>query len=304
MHKIQIIQSNQILDFPETPHEFTRAQLLAFTQNIIEYQSGNINFQKLKTNCVYAFLNMKRTANLSNKDHKTVIESINQLSKLIEPYFTTKREKGKELKVINMQFHTQHLPSITVGNTVFHGPIDALFNTVYGEYLQAITHLTDFTQNPQPETLNLLIATLYRPEKPNYNTIKTHPDFDGDIRIKFNPNLTETYAQTLAQLPYHVKYAIFLYLASSQHFIATNSALEIGGGNTIDLTMLFSKTSNNTKTANGLGMIGTLYSLAETKVFGNVKDVAETNTYDILAFLVNQKTEFEKLNKKQHATTT
>ncbi|MFI1770989.1 hypothetical protein [Thalassobellus citreus] len=303
MHKIEIIETKTLLNYPESGQEFTREQLIKFARLLVLYQSGELSFHEFKIKLTYALLNLVRTANVSKPENAQLLENINQISKLNNQFFTSKREKGKEFKVVNMDFIINLLPTVSVNGKTFHGPTDALFNTVYGEYLQVIMHLNEFAVSGSEDSLNQLIATIYRPQKPNYNKLKHQADFDGDIRIKFNPNLTQNYAQDLAQLPFEVKYAIFLFVASSQHFIANSNALDIGGGNTIDLTLLFSQQSNTTQPANSLGMVGTLYSLAETKVFGTVKDVAEQNTYDILAYLVNQKTEHDKLKRKNHATT-
>lgn len=302
MHSIQIIETQTTLKFPEAAFEFTKQQVIAFAELALLYQSGTINYNTLKTRMVYRFLNMKRTANLTTDKNQQIVENIYNISKLIDNYFIDTRINAKPVKQIKMEFFAQKLPEIKVNNRVFYGPDDALFNTVYGEYLQLTTLLTEYTKNQEEHTLNQLIATIYRPQKPNYNTLKTHPDFDGDKRIKFNPALTPNYAIHIASLPYTIKYAIFLFVASSQHFIATNTALPIGGGNTIDLTILFQST--NTTTTNSLGMVGTLYSLAETKVFGDVDKVAKKNTYDILAFLVNQTQQYNNLKNTTHATTT
>lgn len=302
MHTIEIPEKNLMLQFPESATEFTAPQLLAFAELVLGYQTNSIDYRTLKTHMVYRFLNLSRTADLTKDENAQIAENIYIISQLIDGYFTTGRQHGKEVTQIKMDFYVQLLPHISVGNQKFYGPTDALFNTVYGEYLQLTTLLHDFTESGDEAVLNQLIATIYRPKKQNFDEIKHLPDFDGDIRTKFNPHQTESYADTLAKLPYTTKYAIFLFVASCQHFIANNSALPIGGGNTIDLTILFQKDATPNK-PNSLGMVGTLYSLAETKVFGDADQVAQKGTYDVLAFLVNQTQQYNDLKQKTNATT-
>ncbi|TXE18630.1 hypothetical protein ES692_06185 [Psychroserpens burtonensis] len=297
MHSIQIIGTSKTLEFPETAIEFSRDQLLSFSALVFLYQIKAIEYQDLKVKIVYSFLNMVRTADLSKNVNNLISENVNAISKLVDNYFTVERIEGKKVKKIDMLFYTQILPEIKINAKTFYGPTSALFNTLYGEYLQLLNYFTAFSQSGNEQDLDNMVATIYRPKKADYEAAKQSPDYDGDIRIKFNPNQTDDFAKDISKLPFPVKYAVFLFVASSQHFIATNNALDIGGGNTIDLTLLFEV--SQTKEANSLGMIGTLYSLAETKVFGTAKDVANQNTYDVLAFLVNQKTQFNNLKSQQ-----
>ena len=301
MHTIEIIGKSTVLEFPETAHEFNREQVLSFAFLTSLYQSNKITYTQYKTRLVYSFLNLKRTADFSKEENEPIAENIQQIGVLVDDYFNIKIENGKEIKLIKNDFLLQKLNTVTANGHTFHGPKDALLNTVYGEYLQLISALNDFSRTGEEQFLDKIVATIYRPKKENYERIFNHPSFDGDIREKFNPNLTNHYTATLATLPHHVKFAIYLYVASSQYFIANNTALDIGGGNTIDLTMLFE--TSTVSQPNSLGMVGTLYSLAETKVFGAAKDVAEQNTYDILAFLVRQKQEIENLKQPTNVTT-
>ena len=197
-----------------------------------------------------------------------------------------------------MVYYTQLLPKIKVDGVVFHGPDSALFNTVFGEYIQALTMFTDYSATANEDILDRLIATLYRPERAVNDPDDQEQEYSKDPRRKFNPELTDHYAQRLKKLSPNVKYAIYLFFASCQHFIANTTDLDIGGGNQLDISILFKKQAG-AKTSKGLGMVGTLYSIAETKVFGNVKDVAGQNTYDVFAYLVDQNHKMEELKKKK-----
>ncbi|WP_044403408.1 hypothetical protein [Lacinutrix sp. Hel_I_90] len=302
MHKIEFIENKTVLHFPESALEFSSDQLIAFSKNLLLYQGEHIAYTQFCTSITYSFLNLVRTADLEKEENLPVIENVNTISRLVNGYFTTKTENRKETKVINMDFYVQKLPLIEIDGHKFYGPSDALFNTTYGEYLKLIHHFNAFASTADENELNNLIATIYRPEKENYKSVKTKIDYDGDRRRKYNPNLTPIYADILSALNYETKYAIFLFVSSCQNYIANCSSLDIGSGNTVDLSILFNSTSTETNN-NSIGMLGTLYSLAETKVFGPIKEVAEQNTYDILVYLVNQTHEFNKLKTKSNATT-
>lgn len=298
MHSIEVAEAKQTFRFPESATEFSRKQMIDFARLVLYYQSEHINFSEFKTLLTFKFLNLKRRADLSKETNAQIAENIHAISKLIDPYFTDVRKEGKTTKQLVMDFYLQKIPSFTIDDIEFFGPTDALFNTVYGEYLQMINHFTEYSHSQNISFLDSMIATIYRPKKEDYDTAKLDPDFDGDIRKPYNPNHTKHYASYIKKLSFDIKYAIYLFVASCQHFIANANALPIGGTNAIDLTILFEGNSSDEK--NSLGMLGTLYALAETKVFGPVKDVAKQNTYDVLAYLVKQTQELNKL--KSNAT--
>ncbi|UOB16576.1 hypothetical protein [Abyssalbus ytuae] len=298
MHSIEIADKKQTLYYPENGYEFTKNQFLAFSGLVFQFMGGTISFTRLKVKLTYAFLNMARTANTDKDENIPVVENIMRISELNESFFNETRIKGKIHKQVDMVFFNQLLPVIKIGFKKYYGPSSALTNTVYGEYIQALTAFNDYSRTGEQHYLDTLIATLYRPKK-WFNRIRKYlSNYSSDARRKFNPSLSPLYAKKIAKLPLSEKWAIYLFFASCQHFIATNEALDIGGGNTINLTLLFNQEST-VESSKGIGIVGTLYSLAETRVFGNVKETSEQNTYDVLAFLVNQIEKINELKRNQ-----
>lgn len=300
MHNIEVEHKNIKLEYPETGFEFNKNQFLAFAGNVFEFMAGKITYEHLKVKLTYAFLNMKRTANVDKPENAPVIENVLRLSRLNDAYFKDLQENKKTYKVIDMVFFNQLISSISIKGKMFYGPSSALTNTTYGEYIQALTAFNDYSKTGEIHFLDTLIATIYRPKQWFHGLRKYFGSYTADPRRKFNSNLTQHYIKQVSKLGIDVKYAIYLFFASCQHFIATNDSLDIGGGNTIDLTQLFNQQPNNNATTKGLGVLGTLYTLAETRVFGNVKETAEQNTYDVFAFLVNQAEKIKELQKKQN----
>lgn len=294
MHSYAIEETETVLDIPENGTEFDKRQFLELSRLMLLYNVQAIGFDQFKVKLVYKLLNMVRSADLDHADNEQVVENVLNLTRHVEPYFYDLKENGTVRKVLHMNFYRQLIPSIKVGRKKYFGPSDALFNTVYGEYIQSLNSFTDFSLTGDMSHLNRLLATLYRPAiKKKDGAIK----FRRDVREIFNPELTDRYAERMAKVPPDIKYAIYLYFASCQHFITTNTALDIGGGNTIDISVLYSGSGNNG--VKGLGMIGTLYSIAETNVFGNSEKVARQYTYDVLAYLVEQHRKMKELERQK-----
>lgn len=289
MHSIEVSSTKLKLEFPESLMEFSKDHLLAFSALMIDFNSKKITFDQFKVRLVYAFLNLKRTADFKKEENLAAIDNIISIGRLAEAYFddVLDQKTKNTVKSVKMQLFLQKLPVLKVGNTKFYGPNDALLNTVWGEFIAATNAFNDFSTTNEMEYLDQLIAILYRPKGVLSWFRNRLGTFRADPRKKYNAELTDNYAKRLTRLPNDIKHAIYLYFASCQHFIVNNESLDIGGGNVIDVSVLFKKTGNQTK-GSGLGLVGTLYSIAESSVFGNTESVANQNTYDVLAYLVGQ----------------
>ena len=298
MHSIEIVGTKIVLQYPENGTEFNREQLLSFSRLMLLLNTDLITYDDFKVRLTYEFLNLRRSADLSLPENKEIVENVYLISQFVDAYFSEKREDGKAIRVVEMQFYNQVLPEVKIGNRTYYGPDSALLNTKYGEYIQALTAFVDFSKSGKGHFLDTLIATLYRPENPDNDPENPDTNYSADRRREFNPELTEHYARSLKNLNADEKHAIYLFFASCQHFIATNTSLDIGGGNTIDLSVLF-KQEPGSNAVKSLGLVGTLYSIAESRVFGNVKEVAGQNTYDVLAYLVDQYHKMKKLKPKK-----
>lgn len=295
MHSIEIVGTDITLEYPESGLEFNRSQFLVFSRLVMLYNAKTISFVQFKTRLTYAFLNLKRTANLEDAKNLPLIHNIMRISKFADAYFNP--GTTKEGKVVKMNFYRQLMPTVSVGPYVFHGPTDALFNTAYGEFIQLLSHFNDYSRTGDQEQLDLMVATIYRPKRRMNWLRKYLGRYKSDPRKEFNSELTGDYAKKLAKLPLEVKHAIYLYVASSVNFLVNAEALDIGGGNTANIASIFQKEGGSSKEkGSGLGMVATLYTIAESKVFGAIKEVAEQNTIDVLVYLTDQK---HKINENE-----
>ncbi|KAB8156141.1 hypothetical protein EZY14_002680 [Kordia sp. TARA_039_SRF] len=299
MHSIFIEETNTTLSFPENATQLTASQLLAFCELLLQYKASTISFNEFKINAAKRILNIKRVANLQLPKNEQIAENMQAIANLLDDFFIINEPKSKNQ--LQMNFYMQLLPHVTISGKKYYGPANALTNTVYGEYLKLIHHFTQYSNTGNPQELDSMIATIYRPKKSFYTWYKNRTDFDGDIRRTYNEHHTAKYVKNIQKLPLATKYAIYLYVASSQHFIANSTNLQLGANGSIDISVLFKSTDTGT-TANNIGMVGTLFSLAETNVFGTVKQVEKENTYDVLVFLAKQTHAYNQLKSKTNAT--
>lgn len=281
------INSKISRDYPESIAEMTSDQFVNFADLVFMYQSKQISYQEFSVRLTYTLLNMERTVKKTNKSRLSeVSECINYIAKNNDAFFEEKHKEGKTYKVIALNFVSNLIPKIKVGDQWYYGPSDALTNTEFGEYVSALNFYIDFSKSNKVEDLDLLVGVLYRPENESKSL--------NDKRTPFNKELISYYAKEVSTIPFAEKYAIYLFFAACQQFIVTTKELSLSGGITVDLSVLFNQSKTNEK---GIGMAGIIYSLAESNVFGDAEKTAKQPTYEILLRMVQTYYQAKKLER-------
>jgi hypothetical protein len=107
--------------------------------------------------------------------------------------------------------------------------------------------------------------------------------FDGQQRIPFtaksNPSKLDRRATRIGRLPMAVRYGIFLFFSGSEEYLVKGKP--VVDGKEIDFSIIYAK-SEDADDSPDIGLIGILYSLAETKVFGSIAETDDQNLYDIM----------------------
>lgn len=280
MHKIAFGKITK--DFPESIAEMSGPQFRYFAFLEMNRQLGKMTMADLEVMFIYFALDMVRTSNSPK-----VVENINRLRPLVHPYFSNQEHKGKKSAIVNLDFVNNSLQEISIGETTLYGPEDALQDCTYEEvFVHGQNAMIDFCNTNSIACLDNLVAVLYRPKVNG-----KRPDFR---REKYEEHL-----ELVKQLQPEVKFAIFLFFSSCHKFITTCSALDIGGGNTLNIAQLFQPSK---KKAKGIGPLGIIYSLAESRVFGDADKTGRKNVYEVLARLVQlheQAKEAEKNAKRK-----
>jgi hypothetical protein len=101
------------------------------------------------------------------------------------------------------------IPQVHAMNKIFHGPADQLKNLIVEEFAYADSHAATFLKTGKTDSLDKLIATLYRKKKPS-------PGETDDVREPFNPHGIEKRARIISKLKPEVKHAIFLQYAGNR----------------------------------------------------------------------------------------
>jgi hypothetical protein len=271
MHTLTFIESGEVWEYPSAADEFTTKQWLGFIELLLLNQSNAITTDDFKTRMALLLLNIDYPLLNHLKKRPKALENIYinlaRVAETVDSFFEVIEIEGKNSLVPIIKSTTNLLPVIKTPwfKKNLHGPNDALYNITYHEYIEAHTHYVAFVKNHDDNDLNMLVATLYRPKKQ-----------------KFNEELVVKQAKQIAKLPYHIRYSVYLFFRSCENFFQTGT-IDINGVE-VDLKVLY-EPDPDAPNIKGIGMLGVLFELAQSGVFGNVDQTANRNLYEVLARL-------------------
>lgn len=108
------------------------------------------------------------------------------------------------------------LPSFEHEGVRYLGPEPELGNLRFGEFVMAEAYFIQYWEQKDKKALDKLIAVLYRPAGAGDDHTVGHVNYCGDVREKFNGNLTEHRAGLFANLDLAIKDGIYLYYLASR----------------------------------------------------------------------------------------
>jgi hypothetical protein len=153
---------------------------------------------------------------------------------------------------------------------------DAKFKNVnLIEFSYATEAYNDMVENKNHKALNKIVACLCRPEVANLDILS--PQYSGDSRERFNPELLDFYTDQIQHLPIEFKsYFIHYFNSCADNLVAQFKPLFTQQNETAD-------DRNKANTPN-FGWLGVIMSLADAGVFGNFEQTQYTNIYTALAY--------------------
>jgi len=283
MHKIEIPDRHILREFPSEVQEMDQSQFINFIDLVLKYTSGHISIEQFKVLLIKKLLNIKydlRYASLTAVEKEEIAGNIIILSELCESFFEEIQKDGKTIKSFKLSFTKNFIPVIC---NKYYGPQDALQDVTFCEYRIAHSHFVAYIDSHDENELNKLIAVLYRPHKRFLWIRRKLRSYNGMDRVSFtaksNPAIFEKRVRKISTLPISVRYGIFLYFSGSEQYLVNGKP--VVDGKEIDLSIIYEK-SENAGDSPDIGLIGILYSLAETKVFGSIEETDGQNLYDVM----------------------
>jgi hypothetical protein len=156
----------------------------------------------------------------------------------------------------------------------FYGPADKLTNITAYEFFAYCEKLYwQYKAKPDPETLNALVAVLYREKRKS--------EVNDDVRCPLTDSGVAKRAKVMAKLPLHVRLAILFNYEGCRNFITTLHSKAFSG-----------------KGGQAKKRVDVTLTLAGGKL-GDLKETRQTNLYDFLLNLEELIEQEEKLQENR-----
>ena len=284
MTTIEIPQIGFIKEIPSSFDEMTGADYIRFVKLWERLQSKLMDISHLKTELVYHFLGIRHSAarwdQFTADEKQNISLNVFQISEKLDFLFTKKEIDGKIHLGINLSWTKNHLPEV---RNMF-GPDKLLADISWIEYKDAMVASTAYIESEDIEELYRLAAILYR--KKSFWTNK---------RKAYDPDQVDANMHYTRSWPFHVLYGIFLFFLSCEKYIREGTF----NVDNREITFASLFTGEEESSVPGAGLTGLLYNLAETGVFGNAKETARQNLYDVLFRLWQVHNDYLRNKQKQ-----
>jgi hypothetical protein len=299
MHTIEIPDAKIKRYIPSDLSECDAQQYIDMCELIFHFQNDTINYDEFRTHAIYKLLQMKPSKAVHNEEEK--FAAIYQLSELIDDFFDI---DDQGIKVIKQYYIHNPVRSFKPVWKTFYGPADQFRDMTFGEYRDGLRLFHDFHATGDMHILTLLTAIFYRPKKSFHYFKKQLASYDGNIRERYNSNTLDLRSKGFKLAPIGFVYGFYLLFASFQKYII--DAKILWGGQEIDFSILFESNKNEESTTNrvpGIGMDSIAFSMAESGTFGNIKEVDNTNFWEIFARMYDlRRTDLERQKQEANAT--
>lgn len=261
----QALINNKLYKVPSTWNELTRRQLLRLMRGALTLKP-----EFLTTYYLLVILGIRGS----------LFAAFTQVQKLSLAYLTDFLSEQPTLT--DNLLPSFRLPVLkTKCFKKLYGPAANFNNLVMGEFICTETLFLAWHKTKDHKFLDLLVAILYRPKRKGYNP--NSPDFKGDVREDFNPNLFEGRADKwIKHVPAHFKMAVLYY------YVGCRAALME------QYPEAFSGSDEATSIPTAAPLVDMLHDLPNDK-FGTI-DAAEKALVHTIFYEIN------KVNKRQKET--
>jgi hypothetical protein len=298
MHTIVIREAKIEKFVPEELAECDAQQYLDMCELIFKFQAQMITYDELRIHAIYKLMNMKPVKEFIQEEEENKLSNAYRLSELIDTFFVI---NDQDQKVIKQNYINNPVPKFKPLLHNYYGPSDGFQNIKFGEYTDALRLFFQFNATGDYELLFALTAVLYRKKKSFHWFKKRLNNYDGDIREPYNQVFVDKRANVFKQAPIGFVYGTYLLFSSFQQFIS--SAQVPWGSSVLDFSILFQTgEASEPETIPGIGMDTVLFSMAESGAFGTLKQVQNTNLWEVLVRMYDiRKRDLDNQKREENA---
>ncbi len=294
MHTLEIPDKKIRIEYPSCLEDLSPEQAVFFVRQYLNFMSGSISGEQFRIYLAWNFIGLTKSLRYNHlmslrkktQQEQDLLDGIHsnvyKISETLDSFFQEEKQDGKPVKILRFFCIKQIIPNI--GR--FYGPASGMTDCSFWEYKLAHEEYAEYCKTTDSIHLFRLAAILYRPRKLFLGIRKLLPFYNGRQRIPLtpgtNPRSIDARARKLQSRArnYWAVYYSFLFFSSIEKYLLTGRP--VIDGKEIDLSVLY---EGSAQKGENIGLTGILYSLAETKVFGDINQTADAGLYDIIARL-------------------
>jgi len=239
------------------PTEFKDIARLLFN-----WQSGSISYGDFRVQAIYVLLKLKKGKRKINElEIDIAFSNIERVSVLMDSFFQITDTLDKRIK---LNITDNPVPFVKPVFLRIHGPKPRLTNTNFGQYEDASNSYHMYYRTHDTKYLYLLFATYYQDPR------------------RYNNDQTESKATYFKKtIDFANVFSFFLFFEAFQNYVTSSKVM--WEGNVIDLSILFSKVDESEKSElPGLGTKSLAFQIAESGVFGNLRELRSDKLWEVL----------------------
>lgn len=299
MHSVDF-GGKQTVNYASCIEEMSQLEFEYFMLLYAQQQSDIITIEDFRKMLTFKLLDIRKTAKYYNMPQllrDIIHDHVNRVVETIDSFYIHEAVDGKLVHRLDLSWIKQMLPVIDG----LHGPADALTSCTFFEHKEAFSRYCSYLDTQDEDMLNEMIAILYRPRPFAYRLRRFLSKYDVPERTIFNSKTNSAkLAKRKAKVskwPDHIKLGISQWYSNCLQFL--RSGTPVIDGVEIDFSILFPKNTDENTGPAGIGLMGIIFSLAETHVFGDSEKTGNSNLYDVLARLYQLQLEYNAMKAKE-----
>jgi len=216
------------IELPTSWNSFTKKQILRMADYIAKFDITY--FKVLQMLEIVGLKSLKqKEVSIDNEEcfffkiNKDIVllsaNDIKFISNFLSFLFKEITEKENVKYIVNSKLSKNLIPHFRFKHSKYYGPADALTNLLFSEYIHALTNYVRYCKTQETQYLDKLITILYRKKKPLLFIKKKLPNYNGDIRKKFNDHFIEKNSKKFQKLHHKYKLSILWFFEGSLYFL-------------------------------------------------------------------------------------
>ncbi len=260
---LEIPETRRRIYLPADLAECDERQYADASLLLYRYGQNELDYFDFRVEMIYKMLNLKKGGGkLVAAQVEEMNSNIYMLSQFIDSFF----QKDEEDKLVIKQYYTHnHTPVVKDSFRNWYGPADNFDDITFGQYIDALNLYAHLEKEKSKDLLYMFMATFY------FHKWK-----------EYDPRKVEKRAKVFRHVHFGRVYGFFLLFASFQKYLF--SATVNYQGTELDLSILFASGEKETVKSDipGIGMLSIAHQLAESGVYGPIKEVRQTNFWEVI----------------------